>query len=89
MTTTTETWGEWQGKIWETVWDRSPGSLRGLAAFEQVAFRSEKEKRCHVCGEPGIHHFPPGKYLASTGYWLCDDCDKYHKEKYGDEPDNS
>ena len=68
-----QSWADWCDAVWHTLYRQR---LSGFCAFEQIALRSAHEKRCHRCGDPGDAYYPPGVLLASTGYYLCKECNE-------------
>ena len=71
-----EPWNDYRNAMWLFYRDKGIG---GAVAFEQIAYRSTKEKRCHSCGDYATFYSSPTPFswIKSTGYYLCDECKGY------------
>ena len=66
-------WYIWRNRLTETC---EANSLGAMVAFEQLALRSAKEKRCAECGEPGTVAQGATTY-NHVPYWFCAECASY------------
>ena len=67
-------WTEYCDGLWQLFRHQR---FSGLCAFEQMALRSCKEKRCHRCGERAElvwQPVTPWSLIKCTGYYLCSGC---------------
>ena len=76
---TEKPWAEWKDAIWNQMADRF--GHPGLAPLEQYMIRSEREKRCVDCGEPGTISKASVIIPRVKTYWMCDDCNAYWEAK--------
>jgi hypothetical protein len=79
----TEPESEWQA--WkERMWDQLVHQFypdHGLCAQEQYTRRSQRERRCIECGEPGTVKQESVLIKAVSHYYLCDACNAYWEAK--------
>jgi len=90
MTTTTavrtlsgpqvQTWQEWKDAIADSMMHRF--ERPGLCILEQYVLRSQKEKRCIVCGDAGTKRQESVLIKSASHYWMCDECADYWEHRY-------
>ncbi len=76
-------WQQWRARIWNQIADAF-GTYPGLAPLEQWMLRSKRERRCVDCGEPGSVWEQSVIVASVRHYWLCAGCDRYYREKGGE-----
>lgn len=79
-------WDDRSDRLWYALREMFDGSHPGAAYFEQLAWRSYDEKRCHRCGDRGtVRQERSMLAQAVPHYWLCDECWLYGVESIGGE----
>ncbi len=64
------------------AWEAGPPSfLNGMVILEQKAKASVALKLCVECDDLGVVYTPPGGLLQATGYYMCQDCSDYWRNK--------
>lgn len=76
-------WEQWKARVWNVMADRF--GHPGLAPLEQWTWRSNRERRCIDCGEPGTVRQESGLIKVVSHYWFCDGCAQYWASKYAEE----
>jgi len=68
-------WEQWKMRVWNQM-ARHFGHHPGLAPLEQWMRRSRKERRCIICGEPGVKEVKSVLIACVPSYWTCAECGK-------------
>ena len=66
-------WQRWKENIWDQM-VRHFHCYPGLAPLEQWILRSNREKRCVECGEPGTVRQESVLIKVVDHYWMCAEC---------------
>ena len=81
-------WWTWSDNLWAALEEKFNGSnwtSLSMIHGEQAAWRSDGQKRCVQCGDPGHAKYDSVLFPAAKHYWMCQHCDDRQKAKYADE----